>query len=472
MTFLQQIKEMVRESAFCRFLIRVSDKLGEFFASGNIYKWFFKSPSPDGKGRCDRLMAAFVDSRFCDFIRSSKILELISRIPQLPWVMLMLTLLSALVLPTLAVMMLSLLTLLTTFVSLVFEKEKCPAFSGGVCAWGLFALLTLIYTFVNYGGLRGMLSGGIRFCMLPLMPCAWILLSQKERIWKTLYVFGGGTLTIGVYGLYQFFAGTMSSNWTDTELFSEDFGRLTSTFENPNVYGTFLLIAVPLMLVAAIFARGKGGKIFFGLVSFIALLNLALTYSRGCYVSLVLVLLILLICHGKAWMWAGVGAVAASPLYLPQSVMDRVLSIGNLADTSVSYRISIWKGAWKLIENYWWMGVGIGDAAFESVYGSVALEGIDAPHAHNLFLQIVCESGILSLIVLMAMFLLLFRTSISRACRESGAAKWLRTALICAWIGLLVQGFTDYIFYNNNLFAIMMISLGGMISGGKEKDEQ
>ncbi|MBR5783524.1 MAG: O-antigen ligase family protein [Clostridia bacterium] len=465
MRFKDQLRSLFATSVVWRGLTSATRKLSAFFAAGKLWQWMTGAD----EGRQVGWLTRFIDSKFCDFFRSSTLLGWLTAVPELPWLCLMLTGLSALLMPTLVVMLLSLVTFVLTVMAVIFRKEKLPLINSGVAAWALFALVTLAFTLCNYGGLKGVLAGGIRFCMLPSLPSAWILLSKAGRVKKTALVFTAGVAAVGLYGLYQYFAGAMSSLWTDTEMFSEDFGRLTSTFENPNVYGTFLLLGLPIALVSLLTAKRKRERLFYALTSAVALINFVLTYSRGCYVSMVLILFILLLCYGRNWLWAGVGALAAMPFCLPESVLQRVMSIGNLADTSVSYRISIWEGALKMLEHCWWSGVGIGDTAFVAVYDYTALDAIEAPHAHNLLLQTICESGVLGLIALIALFVCLFRTAMSSTCRESGQIKWWRLALIACWSGLLVQGLTDYIFYNNNLFVIMLISMGAMIAQPKEE---
>ena len=468
----QVIKDWLSASVFCRFLAKAGEKVGAFFGSSAIWQWFV-GEQPPTDSRTDRLAQKILDSKFCDFLRSGKLLGLLLKIPELAWVFLMLTLIGSMMLPTLAVMLLSLMTLALTLLGLIYRKETLPPVVSGIRGWMLLALITLVYTFVNYGGFKGILAGGIRFCMLPLLPCAWVLLSNKKRVWRTLYVFAGASFGVGLYGMYQYFTCALSAKWTDVNLFSENFGRLVATFENPNVYGTFLLVAIPVILVGAIFAKGWRGKTFLWLTTALLTVNMFLTYSRGCYIALVVSLFILLICKGRNWLWVGAGALALCPLYLPESVLSRISSIGNLADSSVSYRINIWKGTIQMLSKYWWMGVGIGDTAFVSMYELEALTAVeDAPHAHNLMLQTMAESGILGLLVLVLFFVFLMRNAISAISRSTGEGKWLRLSLVAAWFGLLFQGVTDYIFYNNNLFAIMMISLGIMIAGISRKDGQ
>ncbi len=90
---------------------------------------------------------------------------------------------------------------------------------------------------------------------------------------------------------------------------------------------------------------------------------------------------------------------------LPDTVITRFTSIGDLTDNSTSYRVYIWMGVLAMLKDYWLCGIGPGDAAFNMVYPAYSYNSIDAPHSHNLFLQMVCDAGICALVVF---FLLLF----------------------------------------------------------------
>lgn len=464
----QKVKSVLEQSMVCQVLRKFENFLADFFLSGSIGQWFLKEkqkPRP-----IDRGINRFLDSKFCEFVRSGKIFPLLLAIPEIAWGSMMLTALAATVAPTLIVMVLSLVTLLLTFLSVVFRKKRVPIVPNAMIFWGLWFLITAVYTVIGYGDSKGMLAGGIRLVMLPLLPCAWILIDSQKSVRRTVAVFCGGADAVALYGLYQYFFQTLSAKWTDTELFSETLGRLTSTFENPNIYGEFLLMVFPLALVMALSVRSVRQRIFYIVTALLTGINFALTYSRGCYVAMAVILMILLCYKGRYWIWPGVAALVFSPLYLPQSVVGRILSIGNLSDTSVSYRLNIYKGCFKMLSKYWWMGVGIGDSAFRSVYEIYALKAVeDAPHAHNLILQTMCESGVIGLAVLICLFVCIFRTALTRAKQTKNTVdRLIRVTLSAVWIGLLLQSMTDYIFYNNNLFAIMMISLGALLCTGKE----
>lgn len=382
----------------------------------------------------------------------------------------------AMCLPTLLVMALSLLTLLLTLIHWLYGREKMPKFSTSAVWWFLLCLITLIYTCFGFGGTNGFLAGGIRLAMMPALFSTWVLLRSKERIIKFCASLVGGGSVVGLYGIYQYLTGGASAKWTDTELFGRYFGRIVATFENPNIYGEFLLILLPLCAALFLLSSRKLIKAFSLGAALLLAVNLALTYSRGCYVALALAVVVMLWFMDKRWLIPLGFLLALSPLYLPDSIMARLQSIGNMSDTSTLYRVQIWQGTLMMLRQYWWIGAGFGSVAFSALYDRFALEAVDAPHAHNLLLQTMSESGIVGLICTVCLLLFICRDALCslRTLADKGL-KMIQIALFSAWCALALQGVFDYTFYNNNLFLIMMCSLGIMLSIGRkefQKDEQ
>ena len=134
---------------------------------------------------------------------------------------------------------------------------------------------------------------------------------------------------------------------------------------------------------------------------------------------------------------------------LPQSVIDRFTSIGNLADASTSYRVYIWIGTLAMLKDYWLCGIGPGTEAFNMVYPAYSYNGIIAPHSHNLFLQIVCDAGVAALGVFILLLFVFFRMMCAALHREKDwTSRLLQIAVTAGVFGFMVQAMTDYSFYN------------------------
>ena len=84
-----------------------------------------------------------------------------------------------------------------------------------------------------------------------------------------------------------------------------------------------------------------------------------------------------------------------------------------------------------------------------------------APHAHNLFLQIVCDAGIAALIVFLWILLRLYRTLCAALRIEKDfMSKLLQIACLSGMSGFLVQAMTDYSFYNYRVMFIFWAYAG------------
>ena len=175
---------------------------------------------------------------------------------------------------------------------------------------------------------------------------------------------------------------------------------------------------------------------------------------------------------------AGVVAVPFLPLVLPDSIVSRFTSIGNLADTSTSYRVNIWRGSIRMLKDYWLCGIGVGEAPWYQVYPRYSLAAIEsAPHAHNLYLQVWIETGLIGILLLVFLLFVYFQYSftfcreLSRthselagaadiSVRETTAQRLEATAPMCGIVAVLVQGFTDYSWYNYRVYLMFWLVVG------------
>ena len=62
------------------------------------------------------------------------------------------------------------------------------------------------------------------------------------------------------------------------------------------------------------------------------------TYSRGNWLGLIAAAVIFVSFYDRKFIWLGIMLVLLSPLFMPQSIVNRFLSIGDVSDTSTSYR--------------------------------------------------------------------------------------------------------------------------------------
>ncbi len=277
-----------------------------------------------------------------------------------------------------------------------------------------------------------------------------------------------GAVLVSGYGVYQNFFGEQDTTWQDTEMFEEISGRVVSTFENPNVLGEYLIMVIPLLLAFAVVSK-KPSTGFASLLMFaLGCACLIYTWSRGAWLGMILAMLVFFLVYTRKTMAVCLAAlflIPFLPLVLPETILTRFTSIGDLGDSSTSYRVSIWVASMKVIENHPFAGIGIGTGAFSKVYPLYSLSGIEkAPHSHNLFLQTAIEIGIPGLLVLLGVIFIFAQNSFSffKKCKNGvmKEGKIISLALFAGIMGVLLQGLTDYIWYNYRLYLMFWIVIG------------
>ena len=265
----------------------------------------------------------------------------------------------------------------------------------------------------------------------------------------------------GVVGVYHILIGHTTRVWLDIVLFTDIGLRLYSTFDNPNVYGTYLLLTIPVAAACVVYAK----KVFFKLCAFgitgLLVVNLLATYSRGCYVSLAIGAFVFVLIINKKLIVAFIPAMFGVLLVLPTTVVNRIVGILNFDDTSTIFRLNIWRGSLRMLSDFWPMGVGQGEMAFNRVYTYYSLGAIFTPHSHNLFLQIFIETGIVGLLVFIGVLACFYRAQVNflRRVKEL-RLRVFSAALIAAVTGFLAQGAFDYNFYNYRVMLTFFLFIG------------
>lgn len=271
---------------------------------------------------------------------------------------------------------------------------------------------------------------------------------------------------VSLYAIYQYFFTTSTDSWSDP-VFSDAFTvRVTGTFHNPNVLSMFLVVASVFAFYHLREAKKKGAKVACTIVLLMHLFALALTYSRGAYLVILFCLVLFILLTVRYAKRPGLLLVLTSVLlhlffFLPENVTERLLSVFNLADSSIAYRLSIARSSLAMFREHLLLGIGIGDETFRDAFSAYAEGGVIAPHSHNLFLQIGCEAGVFALVCFLLLLLLRAREAtksipLTRKSTVKRASFYSLTALSA----LVLFGFADDIFSTYPIFYLFFIVFG------------
>ena len=257
--------------------------------------------------------------------------------------------------------------------------------------------------------------------------------SVKERRQINLLI--GALLAAGLlealYGMYQFFTRSGPEGF----LLGERFLRAFGTFGQPNPFAGYLGLVLPLTLGLAMGAILKRGSFnlrpffLFGAIALVLLAAILMSLSRGAwlafsaaisvmammvsrralvYLSLLLFLVAILL---------GLGAFNAlpTPVTARLSIITDYVRIFDVRKVTVTpenwaivERMANWQAAWGMFSDHPLLGVGIGN--YGVVYPHYALEGWEntTGHAHNYYLNLLAETGIVGLGAYLAFWIVAF----------------------------------------------------------------
>jgi O-antigen ligase len=303
-------------------------------------------------------------------------------------------------------------------------------------------------------------------------------ISSPALVRRCLHALVLSAAIVSFYGIYQNYFGVLSTIWQDTSVFADIKGRVVSTFDNPNVLGEYLILVFPITVAMMANAKKANERFLLLICACANCACLLFTWSRGAWIGFALSMVIFLCVSSRYFFTAGILSIPVIGTFaafkIDSSIIRRITSFG---DSSTSYRLGIWEGVIHMLEEVGTFGIGIGEGAFARVYPIFAMSGIEtAPHSHNLYLQIAVETGYFSLLVFFVFVFSFVQCSCS-FCKNAmnRSNKLICLGIVCGVLAFLMQGVTDYVWYNYRIFLLFWLVVGlgvAHIYTAKNTDEE
>ena len=471
---MERVQRIVQASALYRILAALCLWFGRQWQGSGIIQWFIHPPlhremAESESSLFTRLWRAVhgLLSRIYDALHLRKLFE--GSIFQKCWFWAGAAAVLAPVLPTMAVLGLVLVSCFSLLLR-VMERRDMELFYTPFNRYiWLYAAIYLVGTLFSVT-LSGSLLGGcltVAFTLFALVLENSITTRRQLDTLILLLVLAGAAVSL--YGVcqYLFGWGYQSEAWVDSDMFSDIAFRVTATLENPNMLGQYLILVIALGGAGLLSAQGWGMRVLYLCCCGVMCLCMLLTFSRGAWLGLVFAGFVFVLFLQPRLLLLTPLLLVGLYFVLPDTVIARFTSIGDLGDQSTSYRVYIWMGTLAMLKDYWLCGIGPGDAAFNLVYPRYSYSGVTAPHSHNLFLQIMCDAGIVALVIFVLLLFHFFRGLCAAFCREKDSFSRIHQAAVVAGMaGFLVQAMTDYSFYNYRVMFLfwVFIALGGLLA--------
>ena len=248
---------------------------------------------------------------------------------------------------------------------------------------------------------------------------------------------------------------------------------------HPNVVGGVIAMLVPFCLALWCEARARRREFMaWGALTLAALFGLLMSASRGAWLAVAFVALV----------WALWRELSAGParsrvrlvvlaLVLPGGALllaafadlGTVQVSANPGASSVISRIALWQGGLSLVQDYLFTGGGLG--AFPMLYSTYVLQvpAFFIAHAHNLWLDIVLDQGLIGLLafgwlLVLACVLSLrgVRLLAAEHTRRATLARWLLEAAVASLLVTLVHASVDDIAFGSRALLLLFVPFGVM----------
>ncbi len=226
-------------------------------------------------------------------------------------------------------------------------------------------------------------------------------IADKRRLKNVCLIMLVSALMIGVDCIFQYFLGfDFLRSWPLQA------GRITGSFQMPGDLAGFLGPILCLSLSLSFLKLKKGIKYFLRIETILLLGLLLISLARGAWFGFAVAVCFLGILENRKILYFTLafllilGIIVPYLIETPVNILGHIKSIFVLSDPSSLDRKTIWQAAIRMIEAKPLFGHG-----FTTFMGNFAKFGKDyyylkygiVPYAHNCYLQIAAETGIVGL---------------------------------------------------------------------------
>lgn len=288
---------------------------------------------------------------------------------------------------------------------------------------------------------------------MPFVVVIFLLDNYIDAKKVMLTGFAGITVT-SVYAVYQGLSGMSRAN---------------GFYGHPMTLGGWLCIFLPLLLIE--FFEKKLLKQYHwlaGLAFCICSAGLVFNATRGAWLAVTIVCTVLLLYY----MFKSKRNLAVSIIFIAlistvlvnnPKFMHRLDTIDDFDKyQSNTERILMWQSAWNMFKDHPILGVGLGQYKenYQQKYISPEAKEPQLSHAHNNFLQMLAENGIVGFVGFAIMFgYIVFKNLIDWFRTRNAYALMIVSATVC----LLLQGFTEYNVGNSAVIKMYWLVLGLLV---------
>ncbi len=284
---------------------------------------------------------------------------------------------------------------------------------------------------------------------------------------------GGGVcvLVSSLYGVYQRIQGVeVNRSYVDLKVNAGMPGRVESFFDNPNTFAEILILLLPLVLALFLCSNHLAGKLAAGSVFVVGMAALGMTYSRASWVGMACAMAVMVFLWRPRLIPLFAALCVLCIPFLPSSIWNRILTIGNMSDSSTVNRLPTLLAALEMIRSRPIRGIGLGAVVPKTYAADWNLYHANFPyvHSHNFYLEVWLQTGLLGILSFVSALLWGIKRAahIVRHCAPS-AARTITCAAAAAICGAMVCGLADYLWHYPRVMVIFWFVFAMALAGAK-----
>lgn len=344
----------------------------------------------------------------------------------------------------------------------------------------LFLVLITVVSIVHSINLQDTIKGGIGRLLMYIMVLASLkdCLKDKRHVWLIVCSVCLGLLLTSVNEIWQVHSGKDFIRGYST-IVNIGLVRATSSFKDANTLGVYLSALAPLVIGLALFYFKGKAKFLFLCISVLAAIGIALTYSRPTLLALYVALLFLGIARKNKQLSALlIILLFVAPFLLPRSFKDwaKQMNYNPVRVMCNDDRIAVYFNSLNMIKAH--PIIGVGANTFMKNYKNYKnspewgnIVTIDYIYAHNNFLQLSAELGLVGLAVFIWLLFKMF--AVCNKIYRQLTDKFLSVvviSLVACLIAFLVNGLTESSLYSSRVAVLFWYLIGLSLGVAKFAD--
>jgi len=283
--------------------------------------------------------------------------------------------------------------------------------------------------------------------------------NQFKRLIRILILI---TTIAGAYGIFQHLA--RIDFFGNVKYLHPSLPRSTGFFNAPLTFGNYILLVLPMVIGLSSYSKKGREKRWLWLSGLIILTAIIFSYGRGVWLGLIGGLTFMAILRSKRlllFVLTGIIVCSTVLFILPSSKFSQRIMETIKSTRPVGDRIYFLEGGLKIIRDY--PITGVGWEGFRKVYPrykpAEALES--GCNAHNNFLDVAVDSGLLGLGIFIWLLLTIYKVGFQIFKRlDNGYFKGIAWGFLGSFTAFLIAGLSQYNFGDSEVVMLFYFLLG------------